>query len=165
MNRNKRRSWNFLLGFVAAALGMFALLLAPPIRPLVEGFSGQLAFSAGWLIRAFGGACLQQAAIMSSPVRGFSMEVRDGCNGANVVILLWAAILAYPTGRRWKLIGLGAGLAAIMPLNLLRLITLFYLGQYHPSLFDFAHLYVWEMLIIMDAMAIFALWVRRAEAS
>ncbi len=92
------------------------------------------------------------------------MEVRDGCNGANVVILLWAAMLAYPTGRRWKAVGLGAGLAAIMPLNLLRLITLFYLGQYHPSAFEFAHLYLWEMLIIMDAMAVFALWVRRAEA-
>ncbi|MBS1874060.1 MAG: exosortase H [Acidobacteria bacterium] len=160
----QRRSGKFLLAFVLSALCMFALLLAPPMRPLVEGFSGNLAFAAGWLIRACGGACLQQAAFLSNPARGFTMEVRDGCNGANVVILLWAAMLAYPTGRRWKAVGLGAGLAAIMPLNLLRLITLFYLGQYHPSVFEFAHLYLWEMLIIMDAMAVFALWVRRAEA-
>ena len=159
----KRRSWKFLLLFVASALCMFALLLAPPVRPLVDGFSGRLAFAAGWVIRASGGACLQHAAFLSNPARGFTMEVRDGCNGANVVILLWAAILSYPAGRRWKLIGLGAGLAAIMPLNLLRLITLFYLGQYHPAIFDFAHLYLWEMLIIIDAMAVFALWVRRAE--
>ena len=91
------------------------------------------------------------------------MEVRDGCNGANAVILLWAAILAYPAGHRRKMLGLGAGLAAILPLNLVRLITLFYLGQYHPAIFDFAHLYLWEMLIIIDAIAVFALWARRAD--
>ena len=55
------------------------------------------------------------------------MEIRDGCNGVNVVILLWAAILAYPSNWRWKVTGLAAGLAAIQFLNLFRLISLYFL--------------------------------------
>ena len=61
-----------------------------------------------------------------------------GCNGVNVVILLWAAILAYPANLKWKLTGLAGGLAAIQILNLFRLISLYYLGQYSPPLFEFA---------------------------
>ena len=148
--------------FTAAALAQFAILLSWPIRPLVDGFSTQLAASSAWLITTFGGLCLQRAAILSNPALGFSMEVRDGCNGVNVVILLWAAIVAYPSKVKWTLAGMGAGLAAIQVLNLFRLISLFYLGQYSPSIFEFAHLYLWEMLIIIDAMAVFALWTRRA---
>lgn len=152
----------FIPLFVLTALGLFALLLAPPVRPLVDGFSGQLAAISARLIGLFGGTCTRHAAVLSQPANGFAMEVRDGCNGINVVILLWAAILAYPATTRWKLYGLAAGLAAIQLLNLARLISLFYLGQYSPRIFAFAHLYLWEMLIILDAMLVFVVWIRKA---
>jgi exosortase H (IPTLxxWG-CTERM-specific) len=159
-SRNKTRS--FIAIFVLAALAQFAILLATPIRPLVDGFSTDLARVSAWFIRACGGTCLQHAAVLDNPVKGFAMEVRDGCNGINVVILLWAAIVAYPSNLKWKLIGLGGGLAAIQVLNLARLISLFYLGQHNTSLFEFAHLYLWETLILIDAMVVFSLWSRRA---
>ena len=156
-------SKRFLIVFLLSALGLFALVLAPPIRPFMEAFSGSLASLSAWIIRICGGTCLQHAAVLSNPAHGFAMEVRDGCNGINAVILLWAAMLGYPASRRWKLIGLGAGLAAIQAVNLLRLISLFYLGQHYRPAFEFAHLYLWEMLIIIDAMLVFSIWVRRAE--
>lgn len=158
------RSQRFLLLFIASALGMFILLLSAPVRPLIEGFSGALAITAASIVRLAGGICEQREAVMSNPLRGFALEVRDGCNGVNVVILLWAAILGYPSAIGKKLWGLGAGLAAIQVLNLLRIISLFYLGQYYRSMFDFVHLYVWELLIILDAIVVFAMWSRRAQA-
>jgi len=157
------RSRTFVAVFVAAALVQFALLLATPIRPLIEGFSAQLATASAHLIRLFGGACVQTAAVLSNPARGFALEVRDGCNGVNVVILLWSAILAYPSNWRWKLLGLGRGLTAIQALNLLRLISLFSLGQYSFRVFEFAHLYLWETLIILDAIVVFRFWSRGSE--
>lgn len=160
MNRPRR----FIAVFAIAALLQFAVLLSAPIRPLVNGFSGRLASVSAGLIGAFGGTCVQRAAILSNPAKGFALEVRDGCNGVNVVILLWAAILAYPTRWRWKLIGVAAGFAAIQALNLLRLISLFYLGQYNASMFQFAHLYLWETLIVIDALAVFGFWSRRADS-
>ena len=162
MVASAKKSRTFVVFFAIAALVQFAILLAAPIRPFVDGFSGHLAWVSASLIQALGGTCLQHAAILSNPAKGFTMEVRDGCNGVNVVILLWAAILAYPSNWKWKLTGLGAGLAAIQILNLFRLISLFYLGQYSPSIFEFAHLYLWETLIIIDAMVVFGLWIRRA---
>jgi exosortase H (IPTLxxWG-CTERM-specific) len=153
----------FLAVFAVAALTLFALLLAAPVRPFIDGFSANLAGGSAVLIRMFGGVCVQSAATLRHPASGFAMEVRDGCNGVNVVILLWAAMLAYPASARWKLIGLGAGLAAIQTLNLLRLISLFYLGQFSMSAFEFAHLYLWETLIILDGMVVFAFWARRAR--
>jgi hypothetical protein len=60
----------------------------------------------------------------------------------NVTILLWAAILTYPVvARRAKDRGRQPGIHAV---NLLRIITLFYLGQYNKNWFDFAHYYLWR---------------------
>lgn len=157
-----RKGLAFAGVFALAGLIQFAILLAPPMRPLVDGFSGDLAAVSSWMIHAAGGTCLRQAAVLSNPAAPFAMEVRDGCNGINVVVLLWSAIFAYPASFRWKVIGLAGGLAAIQFLNLFRLISLFYLGQYSPSLFEFAHLYLWEFLIILDGMLVFGLWIRRA---
>jgi exosortase H (IPTLxxWG-CTERM-specific) len=162
MAATSRATRAFVFVFVIAALAQFAILLATPIHPLVDGFSGDLAAASAGLIQAFGGTCIRHAAVLTNPARSFAMEVRDGCNGINVVVLLWAAILAYPASLKWKLIGLGGGLLAIQILNLFRLISLFYLGQYSFSIFEFAHLYLWELLIIIDAMAVFSLWIKRA---
>ena len=35
-------------------------------------------------------------------------------------------------------------------------------GQYSWPVFEFAHLYLWEMLIILDAIVVFGFWSRRA---
>ena len=137
MAASPRRTRVFIFVFGLAALAQFAILLATPVRPLVDGFSGDLAAVSAWLINAFGGTCLRHAAVLANPARSFAMEIRDGCNGINVVVLLWAAILAYPASLKWKLTGLGGGLIAIQILNLFRLISLFYLGQYSASVFEF----------------------------
>jgi len=92
------------------------------------------------------------------------MVILDGCNGVNVVVLLWSAMLAYPAKWKWRVAGLVGGVLAIQGLNLLRLISLFYLGQYNLAIFQFAHLYLWETLIILDAVVVFGFWSRRAVA-
>src|SRR5581483_7868741 len=153
-SRARSRPTIFFTLFLLTACIEFGILLASPVRPFVNGFSSKLASFSSWLISATGGTCVQHDAVLSNPAKGFSMEVRDGCNGVNVVILLWAAMLAYPSNLKWKLTGLVGGLAAIQLLNLFRLISLYYLGQYSPSLFQFAHLYLWETLIIIDAIVV-----------
>jgi exosortase H (IPTLxxWG-CTERM-specific) len=159
---HSNRARTFVAVFAVTALALFAILLAAPFRPFVDRFSQHLASLSARVITALGGTCLQRGAILSNPAKGFAMEVRDGCNGVNVVILLWAAILAYPTSLKWKAIGLCGGMAAIQAVNLLRLVSLFYLGQYSPSIFEFAHLYLWESLIILDGMIVFSLWTKHA---
>ena len=78
--------------------------------------------------------------VLQNPPKAFAMEVLDGCNGDDVAVLLWAAILAYPASWLQKGKGLLAGTAAIYVINFLRIIGLFYLGQYNSQWFEFAHL-------------------------
>ena len=52
-------------------------------------------------------------------------------------------------------------------LNVVRVISLFYLGQWNRDVFEWAHLYVWQALIMLDVLIVWLLWVRtlpRAEA-
>jgi len=155
-------AYGFLARLALYGLVFFVLLLHPTLRPYFEDFSASLAGVSAFTIRLFGGSVLQEGNILWPPGSSFAMKVLDGCNGINVVILLSAAILAYPASWKWRGVGVGAGLLAIQILNLLRLISLFYLGQWSESLFNLAHLYLWETLIILDALFVFGLWSRRA---
>ena len=159
------RPGRFVVIFALAALLQFALLLTPWCRPAVDGFSHSLVRASSVLINALGGKASAHGALLGSPINGFTIEMRDGCNGVNVMILLWSAVLAFPVSRAWKLVGLLVGAGAMQGLNFFRFISLFYLGQYSLSWFEFAHLYLWETLIMLDALIVFGLWVRRASPS
>ena len=47
-------------------------------------------------------------------------------------------------------IGLALGFLAIQALNVVRIISLFYLLQWNPVWFEWAHLYLWQALIMLD---------------
>lgn len=88
----------------------------------------------------------------------FALDVRNGCNGVEAVILLAAAILAFPATLRSRLLGLAVASVAIELLNLVRLSSLFWLGEHYRPVFDFFHVAVWQLLIILAAISIFILW-------
>lgn len=158
-----KASRRFVLIFALAALAQFGLLLAPWFRPVVDAFSLFAVRMSSLSINLLGGHALAKGAVLMSSINGFGVEMKDGCNGVNVVILLWSAVLAFPGSARWKALGLAAGAAAIQSLNFVRFISLFYLGQYSYSWFEFAHLYLWETLILLDGLVFFGLWVKYAS--
>ena len=45
-------------------------------------------------------------------------------------------------------------------LNIVRVISLFYLGQWDRHWFEWAHLYVWQALIMLDVLIVWLVWVR-----
>ena len=85
---------------------------------------------------------------------------RPGCNGVEATIFLVSAVLAFPSPWRMKLIGIVAGFVAIQAMNLLRIISLFYIGQWNQTAFEWAHLYIWQSLITLDVLIVFLLWLR-----
>ena len=117
-----------------------------------------------FLVRLMGGQAVGQNDFLRNPISGFSIQVMAPCNAANVTILLWAAILAFPAPWAAKGKGLAAGSLAIQVLNLVRIISLFYLGQFADRWFEFMHLYVWESLFVLFTLTIFWTWVRRIPA-
>ena len=160
----QNRMVRFLVLFpIFLAVGFCALLI-PFLHPAVTAFTRGLVEVSAIVIRLFGGHAAAQQVILRNPSNGFAMEVLDGCNGDDVVVLLWAAILAYPASWLQKGKGLLAGTAAIYLINFLRIISLFYLGQYNTRWFEFAHLYVWESVFVLLTLTIFWMWVRRMAA-
>ena len=157
----KNRMLRFLVLFPIFLAAGFCALLIPFLHPAVTAFTRGLVEASAMVIRLFGGHAAAQQVILRNPSNGFAMEVLDGCNGDDVVVLLWAAILAYPASWLQKGKGLLAGTATIYVINFLRIISLFYLGQYDVRWFEFAHLYVWESVFVLLTLTIFWTWVRR----
>jgi exosortase H (IPTLxxWG-CTERM-specific) len=160
----KNRMLRFLVLFpIFLAVGFCALLI-PLLHPAVAAFTRGLVEVSAMVIRLFGGSAAAQQVVLRTPSNGFAMEVLDGCNGDDVAVLLWAAILAYPASWLQKGKGLLAGTATIYVINFVRIISLFYLGQYNAQWFEFAHLYVWESVFVLLTLTIFWMWVRRMAA-
>jgi exosortase H (IPTLxxWG-CTERM-specific) len=150
----------FVLIFACCMLLGFGVLLTPPVQ-LVDGrISRELVKLSHTLLLAAGGHATRDGAILRAP-GGFAVEMRDGCNAINVTILLWSAVLAFPAPWKMKALGLAGGAVVVQVLNIVRFISLFYLGQYSMAWFDFAHAYLWESLLVLDTMVVFWLWVNR----
>jgi len=158
------RPARFTVVFVVCFLAGIGLLLLPPVQALDAQFSRALVTLSHGLIGICGGKATLEGAILRSP-GGFAVEMRDGCNAVNVTILLWSAVLAFPASWRMKALGMIAGSLVIQALNIVRFISLFYIGQYSAAWFDFAHGYLWESLLVLDTMVVFWLWVSRVNRS
>lgn len=155
-------SARFALGFAACFLLGVAIVLTPPVHEQVQRFSVSLVTISHELIRVCGGDSVARGPVLRSPANGFAIEMMDGCNGVNVTLLLWSAIVAFPGRWRPKLVGVLAGGVFLQGLNLVRFISLFYLGQFSRRWFEFAHGYLWETLLVLDAMVFYWIWLGRA---
>jgi exosortase H (IPTLxxWG-CTERM-specific) len=98
--------------------------------------------------------------VLRSTSNGFAVSIEAGCNGVEATIVLIAAMLAFPAPWKHKLVGLGVGIVAVQGLNVVRVISLFYLGQWNRDVFEWAHLYVWQALIMLDVLIVWLVWVR-----
>ncbi len=89
----------------------------------------------------------------------FSAEIITECTAIFPIMIFLAAVIAYPSGWKKKLWGIVLGVPAILFVNLIRLVTLFYIGYWFPSVFEAAHLLVWQSLIIFFAVLFWLIWV------
>ncbi len=154
----------FLAFFAVCCLAGFALLFIPPVEFAVLKFSRALVDFSGSVISLFGGHARVEGTVLRSPSNGFAIEMKNGCNGINATVLLCSAVLAFPASWLQKAKGLFIGIFAIQSVNVVRFISLFYLGQYNLAWFDFAHNYLWESLIMLDALVMFGLWVNSVSS-
>lgn len=159
----------FVLLFPVFLIVLFVLeLLAPVDQHVITPFTALLADISGWLMSAFDDRVVVHGNIVASSVTGFAIAIERGCNGVEAVIILVSAMLAYPA--RWldKLIGIVVGFFCVQSVNLVRIISLYYIGNWNRTWFDWFHLYVWQALIVVDALVVFLIWLawtrRRALA-
>lgn len=151
----------FFVLFLVLQAVLFGLELTPWAQThFVEPWTGTLAAISTWLVTVFDPNVMAVGKIMRSTTNGFAVSIEAGCNGVEATIVLVAAILAFPAPWKHKLAGLAAGIVAVQGLNVVRVISLFYLGQWNREWFEWAHLYVWQALIMLDVLVVWLIWVR-----
>jgi exosortase H (IPTLxxWG-CTERM-specific) len=151
----------FTLLFLLIMPALFLLELLQPVEQyVINPFTSLLATVSSFIVQLFDGDAASQGKMLYNSVTGVSVTIERGCNGVEAVIILLSAILAYPSPWKHKLIGFVIGFFAIQALNLVRIISLFYLIQWNQVWFEWFHLYLWQALIILDALVVWLIWLR-----
>ena len=92
----------------------------------------------------------------------FSLEIVRGCDAIEPAATYIAAVLASPVGVWPKIPGILIGTAAIMLINLVRIVSLFFVGVYYRSAFNMMHEGVWQAAFVVLAIVFWAVWVQWA---
>jgi len=151
----------FFLIFFVSLVVLFRIDMLEPVQLRVaEPWAQWLAATSAGLMTAFDTDVVHQGRILMSQTSGFAVSIEAGCNGIEAAIVLVAGVFAFRSTLMEKLIGIIVGFFAIQILNLLRIVSLYYLGQLSKSVFEFAHLYLWQALIMLDVLIVWLLWIR-----
>lgn len=151
----------FFALFLFLQLSLFGLNMLNWVQQhIVLPWTALLARMCATLVIWFDSSAAASGKVLWNQVTGFGVSIEPGCNGIEACIVLFAAIMAFPSTWRHKLMGLMAGFVAVQALNVVRVISLFYLGQWNTAVFDFAHEFLWQGLIMLDVLVVWLLWVR-----
>jgi exosortase H (IPTLxxWG-CTERM-specific) len=151
----------FFVTFIVMLAVLFGLELTPVAqRYFVGPWTDALAAISAWLVTVFDPGVTASGNVLRSAANGFAVSIEAGCNGVEATLVLVAAMLSFPAPWRKKLAGLAIGIVAVQSLNIVRVISLFYLGQWNYRVFEWAHLYVWQALIMLDVLIVWVVWVR-----
>jgi len=150
----------FLVKFFAVLVAAYLLIAWSPVNDdVIVPFTEAIARSSGALLSLIG----QDVNVNGTMIRGerFAVNINNGCNGVEAMLILLASIVAFPATMRARAIGLILGAIAVQILNAIRIITLYLLGAYQPRLFDLFHTAVWQIVIILAAIGFFLAWSAR----
>ena len=151
----------FLLLFCGVLGGLFAIEMLKPVQEaVIQPFTGLLATLSTAIILPFDDTVISQGRILRDATTGFAVSIEAGCNGVEAAIVLIAGIVAFPASVKHKIIAILAGFFFVQALNLVRIISLFYLGQWNQTVFEWFHLYLWPALIMLDVLVVFAIYLQ-----
>jgi exosortase H (IPTLxxWG-CTERM-specific) len=130
---------------------------------VIQPFTGGLATLSAALITPFDSDVLAYGRVLSHNTNNFAVSIEAGCNGVEAAIVLVAGVLAYPARWHYRLGAILLGFLTIQLMNIARIISLFYLGQWNIDVFTWSHLYLWPVFIMLDVLVVFVLYLRFLE--
>jgi exosortase H (IPTLxxWG-CTERM-specific) len=150
----------FLVKFFAVLIGAYLLIAWNPVNDrAIVPFTAGIARVSGSILQLIGENVRVAGTTITSP--RFGVNINNGCNGVEAMLILLASIVAFPASMKARVVGLFLGAIVVQILNFIRIITLYLLGAYHPRLFDLFHTAVWQIVIILAAIGFFLVWSAR----
>jgi exosortase H (IPTLxxWG-CTERM-specific) len=161
--RRYRRELRFLVLFLILLGAGFALVSVHWVNDhAVEPFTAGVARVSGFVLDLLG----QHTRLEGTVIRSsrFAVNIRNGCNGVETMLIFLAAVLAFPATWRARGLGLALGIAAIQVVNLVRVVALFLTGTYLPRFFDTSHTVTWQTLVILFGVLVWIYWANHFAA-
>ena len=109
-----------------------------------------------WILDVFGENA--SSADFSVLTPRFQFQIQRGCDAIAPSALFATAVIAFPAALRRKVPGVLIGVGALVTINLVRIVSLYYTGVYSPSAFEMVHVEVWQPLFILIAMLLWVAW-------
>lgn len=155
------RAWAFLARFAGlVVVGEWLYHGVLRTHPSFPEYLGALASMSARLLRVLG----QEVAAEGIAVYGrrFSFTILTECDAVEPVLFFLAGVSAYPMAWRRRLLGAAIGGVALLAVNQLRIVSLYFAGVHWPSAFRVLHEGVWQTAMVLFAFAAWLLVVRRA---
>jgi len=149
-----RTIFPLVLSLVAACL-LYFYYVSSSASEFFERWTAIIAFL---LLRMLGFDLQIHNTILSST--DFTIKIIDECTAIGPILLLIGAIAGYPASTIRKLVGISAGSLTLLILNQVRIVNLVWIEMHYPGLLDFAHLVVWQGIVVMVAIVFWFSWSR-----
>jgi len=153
----RRPESRFLILFLSILGISFTVIALRPVNDaFVVPYTTLIAKLSGFVLGLLGEDITINGCLLRSP--RFAVTIYNGCNGLITSLIFVSGVLAFPARWSAKVIGVIGGLLAIQAINLVRIISLFYIGIYLPTLFNSSHIFIWQSLVILAGVTLWITW-------
>ena len=150
----------FVARYVAVLSAGFLLLALRPVNDhVVNPYTTFVANESALALNLFGEHARVAGQVLTSS--RFSVTIFNGCNGLEAILIFVSGVIAFPAPWRRKLLGVLLGFIAIQVFNVIRVVSLFYIGVFEPAWFNVSHVFIWQSLVIVFGVVLWLVWVRR----
>ncbi|MFK8037028.1 MAG: exosortase X [Crocinitomicaceae bacterium] len=87
--------------------------------------------------------------------------VGDNCNGFKLFSIFSIFLIAFPGSTRSKFWYIPLGIIVIHLANVVRIIALFIISDYHPEWLDFNHLYTFTAFVYGVIFILWLVWIKK----
>ena len=156
----RRRSALFLARFLGLLVAFYFVVASGPVNDaVIVPFTAAIARAGAAVLKVLG----EPVSVAGTEIRSstFAVQIENGCNGIETALLFGSAVLAFPAPWRRRLAGLLLGFLAIQLINLVRVVSLFWIGAHRPAFFSSSHTVVWQSIVVLCGVLLFLLWASR----
>lgn len=153
----------YFVVFLGLSMGAFMLAFHwwIPESSAFRTYLNLNARAAALALRLFGEGATTTGTILSTPQ--FSLQIKHGCDALPSTAFLWFAILAVPIKMpvMQRLLPILIGTAALAVLNVLRILTLYYVGAFAPGAFEWVHIDLWQAIFVFAPLVFWLAWLQK----
>ena len=159
----RRPESRFLILFLSILGISFTVIALNPVNDaFVVPDTTLIAKVSGNILKLFGEDITINGVLLWSP--RFAVTIYNGCNGLITSLIFISGVLSFPARWSAKVIGVIGGLLAILVINLIRIISLWYIGIYLPQFFSQSHIFIWQSLVILAGVTLWIIWAHTFAA-